>query len=71
MIIALDVVCYLMLQDYSAGLSLYGDKAKPKTFAARFQSPDGYCCPSSLSKLLIFCYKLPIRKLVWIADQKF
>ncbi|CAA7044938.1 unnamed protein product [Microthlaspi erraticum] len=28
-------------EDYSAGLSLYGDKAKPKTFAARFQSPDG------------------------------
>ncbi|GAV63210.1 hypothetical protein CFOL_v3_06730 [Cephalotus follicularis] len=28
-------------EDYSAGLSLYGDKAKPKTFAARFASPDG------------------------------
>ncbi|XP_019083990.1 PREDICTED: uncharacterized protein LOC104707064 isoform X2 [Camelina sativa] len=28
-------------EDYSAGLSLYGDKAKPKTFAARFQTPDG------------------------------
>eukprot|EP00262_Sarcandra_glabra_P017563 TRINITY_DN604_c3_g1_i1.p1 TRINITY_DN604_c3_g1~~TRINITY_DN604_c3_g1_i1.p1 ORF type:complete len:251 (-),score=35.65 TRINITY_DN604_c3_g1_i1:375-1127(-) len=28
-------------QDYNAGLSLYGDKAKPKTFAARFASSDG------------------------------
>lgn len=28
-------------EDYSAGLSLYGDKAKPKTFAARFASSDG------------------------------
>ncbi|XP_030960953.1 uncharacterized protein LOC115982485 [Quercus lobata] len=28
-------------EDYNAGLSLYGDKAKPKTFAARFSSPDG------------------------------
>ncbi|XP_059438097.1 uncharacterized protein LOC132170953 [Corylus avellana] len=28
-------------EDYSAGLSLYGDKVKPKTFAARFASPDG------------------------------
>lgn len=28
-------------EDYSAGLSLYGDKAKPKTYAARFASPDG------------------------------
>ncbi|KAA0063676.1 hypothetical protein IC582_011679 [Cucumis melo] len=28
-------------EDYSAGLSLYGDKAKTKTFAARFGSPDG------------------------------
>ncbi|ESQ32257.1 hypothetical protein EUTSA_v10004765mg [Eutrema salsugineum] len=28
-------------EDYSAGLSLYGDKAKPKTFGARFASPDG------------------------------
>ncbi|XP_027107621.1 uncharacterized protein [Coffea arabica] len=28
-------------EDYNAGLSLYGDKAKPKTFAARFASPDG------------------------------
>uniref|UniRef100_A0A0F7GY91 Photosystem II reaction center PsbP family protein n=1 Tax=Habenaria pantlingiana TaxID=1498489 RepID=A0A0F7GY91_9ASPA len=27
-------------EDYSAGQSLYGDKAKPKTFAARFASPD-------------------------------
>ncbi|XP_011625707.1 uncharacterized protein LOC18440623 isoform X2 [Amborella trichopoda] len=25
----------------SAGSSLYGDRAKPKTFAARFASPDG------------------------------
>ncbi|KDP23552.1 hypothetical protein JCGZ_23385 [Jatropha curcas] len=29
-------------EDYNAGLSLYGDKAKPKTYAARFASPDGY-----------------------------
>ncbi|KAK3200349.1 hypothetical protein Dsin_023764 [Dipteronia sinensis] len=29
-------------EDYNAGLSLYGDKAKPKTFAARFASADGY-----------------------------
>lgn len=28
-------------EDYNAGLSLYGDKAKPKVFAARFASPDG------------------------------
>ncbi|KAK9067485.1 hypothetical protein SSX86_014815 [Deinandra increscens subsp. villosa] len=28
-------------EDYNAGLSLYGDKAKPKTFAARFSTPDG------------------------------
>ncbi|EXC31825.1 hypothetical protein L484_020653 [Morus notabilis] len=28
-------------EDFDAGLSLYGDKAKPKTFAARFASPDG------------------------------
>ncbi|CAN8255704.1 unnamed protein product [Cochlearia groenlandica] len=28
-------------EDYSAGLSLYGDKAKPRTFGARFASPDG------------------------------
>ncbi|KAJ0977578.1 hypothetical protein J5N97_013052 [Dioscorea zingiberensis] len=28
-------------EDFSAGLSLYGDKVKPKTFAARFASPDG------------------------------
>ncbi|KAL8547014.1 hypothetical protein ACS0TY_006655 [Phlomoides rotata] len=28
-------------EDYNAGLSLYGDKAKPKPFAARFTSPDG------------------------------
>ncbi|XP_043709966.1 uncharacterized protein LOC122658884 isoform X1 [Telopea speciosissima] len=28
-------------EDYTAGLSLYGDKAKPKTYAARFSSPDG------------------------------
>lgn len=28
-------------EDYNAGLSLYGDKAKTKTFAARFASPDG------------------------------
>ncbi|EPS66196.1 hypothetical protein M569_08583, partial [Genlisea aurea] len=28
-------------EDYDAGRSLYGDKAKPKTFAARFASPDG------------------------------
>lgn len=28
-------------EDFNAGLSLYGDKAKPKTFAARFASPDG------------------------------
>ncbi|XP_021742451.1 uncharacterized protein LOC110708588 [Chenopodium quinoa] len=28
-------------EDFNAGLSLYGDKAKPKTFAARFASFDG------------------------------
>lgn len=28
-------------EDYNAGLSLYGDKAKPKIFAARFASSDG------------------------------
>ncbi|XP_062003792.1 uncharacterized protein LOC133721243 [Rosa rugosa] len=28
-------------EDYNAGLSLYGDKAKPKIFSARFASSDG------------------------------
>ncbi|EEF49788.1 uncharacterized protein LOC8285520 [Ricinus communis] len=28
-------------EDFNAGLSLYGDKAKPRTFAARFASSDG------------------------------
>ncbi|CAN1783960.1 hypothetical protein LINPERHAP1_LOCUS16441 [Linum perenne] len=28
-------------EDYNAGLSLYGDRAKVKTFAARFESADG------------------------------
>ncbi|KAH7543121.1 uncharacterized protein LOC107411992 [Ziziphus jujuba] len=28
-------------EDYNAGLTLYGDKVKPKTFAARFASADG------------------------------
>ncbi|XP_057763602.1 uncharacterized protein LOC130984919 [Salvia miltiorrhiza] len=28
-------------EDYNAGLSLYGDKAKTKTYAARFATPDG------------------------------
>lgn len=28
-------------EDYSAGASLYGERAKPKTFAARFASSDG------------------------------
>ncbi|KAL3629936.1 hypothetical protein CASFOL_026248 [Castilleja foliolosa] len=28
-------------EDYNAGIALYGDKAKPKTYAARFSSPDG------------------------------
>uniref|UniRef100_A0A0F7GX96 Photosystem II reaction center PsbP family protein n=1 Tax=Monsonia emarginata TaxID=28966 RepID=A0A0F7GX96_9ROSI len=28
-------------EDYDAGTTLYGDKAKPKKFAARFESPDG------------------------------
>ncbi|EXC12994.1 hypothetical protein L484_016925 [Morus notabilis] len=28
-------------EDFDAGLSLYRDEAKPKTFAARFASPDG------------------------------
>ncbi|KAE9618980.1 hypothetical protein Lalb_Chr02g0148381 [Lupinus albus] len=28
-------------EDYNAGLSLYGDKVKPKSFAAQFSSPDG------------------------------
>ncbi|XP_023545476.1 uncharacterized protein LOC111804892 isoform X2 [Cucurbita pepo subsp. pepo] len=28
-------------EDFNAGLSLYGDKVKTKTFAARFGSPDG------------------------------
>ncbi|CAL9096334.1 Pentatricopeptide repeat-containing protein [Musa troglodytarum] len=27
-------------EEYTAGFSFYGDKAKPKTFAARFASPD-------------------------------
>ncbi|CAN6575616.1 unnamed protein product [Malus baccata var. baccata] len=29
-------------EDYNSGLSLYGDKVKTKTFAARFASADGY-----------------------------
>lgn len=28
-------------EDYSAGMALYGDKVKPKTFAGRFASADG------------------------------
>ncbi|XP_072959458.1 uncharacterized protein [Typha angustifolia] len=28
-------------EDYSAGFTFYGDKVKPKSFAARFASPDG------------------------------
>ncbi|ONK68029.1 uncharacterized protein A4U43_C05F6450 [Asparagus officinalis] len=28
-------------EDYNAGLALYGDKVKPRTFAARFASSDG------------------------------
>ncbi|XP_050221618.1 uncharacterized protein LOC126671853 [Mercurialis annua] len=28
-------------EDFNAGLSLYGDKAKPRTFAARFANSDG------------------------------
>ncbi|KAH9603988.1 hypothetical protein KSS87_023591 [Heliosperma pusillum] len=32
----------LSLKDFNQGLSLYGDKAKTKTFAARFASTDGY-----------------------------
>ncbi|GER38098.1 mog1/PsbP/DUF1795-like photosystem II reactioncenter PsbP family protein [Striga asiatica] len=28
-------------EDYNVGLALYGDKAKPKTYAARFASSDG------------------------------
>uniref|UniRef100_A0A2P2KIK6 PsbP C-terminal domain-containing protein n=1 Tax=Rhizophora mucronata TaxID=61149 RepID=A0A2P2KIK6_RHIMU len=28
-------------EDYNAGTTFYGDKAKPKTYAARFASPDG------------------------------
>ncbi|KMZ62753.1 hypothetical protein ZOSMA_44G01560 [Zostera marina] len=28
-------------EDYNTGLSLYGDKVKPQTFAARFATPDG------------------------------
>ncbi|KAL5701632.1 hypothetical protein ACHQM5_026948 [Ranunculus cassubicifolius] len=44
-------------EDYNAGLSLYGDKAKPKTFAARFATPDGLevlnvvTCPSTSLKI--------------------
>ncbi|KAM7476996.1 hypothetical protein LguiB_024239 [Lonicera macranthoides] len=43
--------------DYNAGLSLYGDKAKTKTYAARFSSPDGsevvtvVICPSNQLKI--------------------
>ncbi|KAL9233279.1 hypothetical protein vseg_008300 [Gypsophila vaccaria] len=37
-------------EDYNAGLSLYGDKAKPKTFAARFASSDGYEVVSVITK---------------------
>ncbi|WCJ43191.1 Mog1/PsbP/DUF1795-like photosystem II reaction center PsbP family protein [Euphorbia peplus] len=44
-------------EDFNAGLSLYGDKAKPKTFAARFASSDGseivnvVVCPSNQLKI--------------------
>ncbi|KAK9735390.1 hypothetical protein RND81_04G203200 [Saponaria officinalis] len=37
-------------EDFNAGLSLYGDKAKPKTFAARFASSDGYEVVSVITK---------------------
>ncbi|RZC50699.1 hypothetical protein C5167_019117 [Papaver somniferum] len=29
-------------EDYNAGMSLYGDKEKNKTYEARFESYDGY-----------------------------
>jgi hypothetical protein len=35
-------------------LSLYGDKVKPKTFAARFASPDGYMISYKLPSLRWF-----------------
>ncbi|MCL7030335.1 hypothetical protein MKW94_015512, partial [Papaver nudicaule] len=37
-------------EDYNAGMSMYGDKAKPKTYAARFESPDGYEVVSVLTR---------------------
>ncbi|XP_073027191.1 uncharacterized protein [Primulina eburnea] len=44
-------------EDYNAGLSLYGDKAKPKTFAARFASADG---SEVLSVIALPCNRLKI-----------
>ncbi|XP_030534939.1 uncharacterized protein LOC115744007 [Rhodamnia argentea] len=44
-------------EDFNAGMSLYGDKAKPKKFAARFASPDGsevlsvMICPTNQLKI--------------------
>ncbi|RZC53304.1 hypothetical protein C5167_012176 [Papaver somniferum] len=37
-------------EDYNAGMSLYGDKAKTKTYAARFESSDGYEVVSVLTR---------------------
>ncbi|RZC73431.1 hypothetical protein C5167_048909 [Papaver somniferum] len=37
-------------EDYNVGMSLYGDKAKTKTYAARFKSYDGYEVVSVLTR---------------------
>ncbi|XP_010675006.2 uncharacterized protein LOC104891056 [Beta vulgaris subsp. vulgaris] len=44
-------------EDYNAGASLYGDKVKPKTFAARFSSPDGF---EVVSVIIKSCNQLKI-----------
>ncbi|KAI3850785.1 hypothetical protein MKW98_030845 [Papaver atlanticum] len=37
-------------EDYNAGMSLYGDKAETKIYAARFESSDGYEVVSVLTR---------------------
>lgn len=49
-----DVLYGKCSQDFNAGLSLYGDKAKPKPFAARFASSDGYAKSCRSFLLCIF-----------------
>jgi hypothetical protein len=35
-----DADSFHVFQDYNAGMTYYGDKAKPREYAARFASPN-------------------------------